>query len=57
MAGNKYIRRANLQYALILLIVIGIGLYMSYNKSEEVESFGQPPIVEEIIESIPSDLP
>ena len=57
MAGNKYIRRANLQYALLLLIVIGIGLYMSYNKSEEVESFEQPPLVEEIIESIPSDLP
>lgn len=57
MAGNKYIRRANLQYVLILIIVIGIGMYMSYIKSEEAESFEQTPLVEEIIESIPTDLP
>ena len=57
MAGNKYIRRANLQYILILMIIGVIALYISYIKSEETESFEQPSLIEEIIESIPSDLP
>ena len=49
--------RANIQFALIVLIVLGIGIYMNIDKSKESRNFENPDIVEEYIESIPSVMP
>ena len=54
---NKYVRRANIQYALILAIVVGIAIYMNIEKSKDSRHFQEPEIVEEFIESIPSEMP
>lgn len=52
--GNKYVKRTNIFYGLIIAIVLGIGIYMRYDRSKDAEYRGEPEIVEEIIESIPS---
>ena len=54
---NKYVRRANIQYAIIVLIVLGISIYMNIYESKESRDFEDPNPVEEFIESIPSEMP
>lgn len=55
--SNKYLRRANFQFAIVVMIVAGVAIYMNADKLKRSLQFHEPEIVEEFIESIPSEMP
>lgn len=57
MSANKYVRRANIQYSIIIMIIVGVAIYMNISQSNDSSYFDEPEVIEEIVESMPSDLP